>query len=338
MRQRSFAAFGLTLAVVLGGCGSPPEEQATPEATETPTAEEVPVDGETTAEGETPEAQPFETPVVEEQQPMATAPSGLTTSTNPQERARQVQRAIEQQRQQAEDPFGVLPVEPVRTEEELQEVETGAPAPRDGEAADGEAADGETVAVGPPLPPLTPQTIEPLPDINPQDFRLPRLEPPGAQIREEGEGTTAADGTGIPGNLPPAVTDGTGATDGEEMPSQPMAPPPPSTDLAQAVEVTGVMQLGNEIQIIVQTPDSPFGRYVRVGDLIANGRVRVVRVERLQGEPIVILEQNGVEVAREIGQPGVSPVEESETAGLATHRSASGSHKFGQARSLVSSR
>ncbi|MGC9502162.1 MAG: hypothetical protein ACP5D4_00350, partial [Baaleninema sp.] len=130
MRQRSFAAFGLTLAVVLGGCGSPPEEQATPEATETPTAEEVPAEGETTAEGETPEAQPFETPVVEEQQPMATAPSGLTTSTNPQERARQVQRSID--REEDGDPFGVLPVETIR-----RDVETGVPAPGDGEAADG---------------------------------------------------------------------------------------------------------------------------------------------------------------------------------------------------------
>ncbi|MGC9502163.1 MAG: hypothetical protein ACP5D4_00355, partial [Baaleninema sp.] len=214
----------------------------------------------------------------------------------------------------------------------------------DGEAADGEAADGEAVAVGPPLPPLTAQTMEPLPDINPQDFRLPRLQPPGAEIREEGEDTTAAEGAPpgmTPGNLPPAVTDGTGApgdTDGEEMPAEPLAPPPPSTDLAQAIEVTGVMQVDNEIQVIVRTPDSPFGRYVRVGDVIANGRVRVVRVERLQGEPIVILEENGVEVAREIGQPGVSPVGENETAGLVNRRNLPNPQKFGQVQSLMSSR
>lgn len=67
------------------------------------------------------------------------------------------------------------------------------------------------------------------------------------------------------------------------------------------------MQVGGDIQIILQTPGSAFSRYVRVGDTVANGEVRVVRVERLQGEPVVILEQNGVEVARGVGEPGIVP-------------------------------
>jgi hypothetical protein len=66
------------------------------------------------------------------------------------------------------------------------------------------------------------------------------------------------------------------------------------------------MQVGGDLQIILQTPGSAFSRYVRVGDTIANGEVQVVRVERLSGDPLVILEQNGVEVARGVGEPGVN--------------------------------
>jgi hypothetical protein len=73
------------------------------------------------------------------------------------------------------------------------------------------------------------------------------------------------------------------------------------------------MQVGGDIQIILQTPGSAFSRYVRLGDTIANGEVRVVRVERLSGDPVVILEQNGVEVARRVGEPGVTPEEQNMT-------------------------
>jgi hypothetical protein len=42
---------------------------------------------------------------------------------------------------------------------------------------------------------------------------------------------------------------------------------------------------------------------VAVGETVANGQVLIRRVERLQGggEPIVILVQNGIEVARVVG-------------------------------------
>lgn len=63
------------------------------------------------------------------------------------------------------------------------------------------------------------------------------------------------------------------------------------------------MQVGREVQILIRTPDSPLGRYVAVGETIANGQVLIRRVERLQGggEPVVILVQNGIEVARIVG-------------------------------------
>jgi hypothetical protein len=67
--------------------------------------------------------------------------------------------------------------------------------------------------------------------------------------------------------------------------------------------VLGVVQVGREVQILIRTPNSPLGRYVAVGETVANGQVLIRRVERLQGggEPVVILVQNGIEVARSVG-------------------------------------
>ncbi|MBK4731772.1 hypothetical protein JJD41_18140 [Oxynema sp. CENA135] len=94
---------------------------------------------------------------------------------------------------------------------------------------------------------------------------------------------------------------------------QPAAPPPPDTAIAQGVEVSGVVRVGQETQIIVQAPGEPTTRYVRVGQRIGgNGEVLVKRIERLEGiEPIVILEQNGVEISKAVGEQNVASANES---------------------------
>jgi hypothetical protein len=80
-------------------------------------------------------------------------------------------------------------------------------------------------------------------------------------------------------------------------------PPKPSTDTAKAVEVTGVITIGNTPQAIVVAPEDATSRYVGVGQRISNGRVLVKRIEMRDGsEPVVILEENGVEVARSVGE------------------------------------
>ncbi|MBD2547025.1 hypothetical protein [Planktothricoides raciborskii] len=98
---------------------------------------------------------------------------------------------------------------------------------------------------------------------------------------------------------------------GPKLPPEPVAqapqappspPPPPDTKLADATEVTGVIEVGNQIQIIAKAPNEPSSRYIKVGQKIANGQVTVKRVEKKDGEPIVILEQNGVEVRKLIGE------------------------------------
>ena len=76
-------------------------------------------------------------------------------------------------------------------------------------------------------------------------------------------------------------------------------PPVPQPVIAQTVSVSGVIQLGNEPYAIVRSGTEP-ERYVKVGDRIAGGSVRVKRIETLAFEPKVILEENGIEVSRPI--------------------------------------
>ena len=79
-------------------------------------------------------------------------------------------------------------------------------------------------------------------------------------------------------------------------------PPPPSIEIAKAISVSGVMQVGDETRVILKAPTEPTSRYVSVGERIANGEVLVKRVKfNVGSDPIVIFEQNGVEVAVEVG-------------------------------------
>ncbi|MEG3856719.1 MULTISPECIES: hypothetical protein [unclassified Microcoleus] len=87
----------------------------------------------------------------------------------------------------------------------------------------------------------------------------------------------------------------------------PVIPPPPSTDIATGTEVSGVVKVGNETQVIVKVPNEPTSRYVKVGQRLSNGQVLVKRVDLKQGaDPIVILEENGVEVAKGVGEKPAS--------------------------------
>jgi hypothetical protein len=87
------------------------------------------------------------------------------------------------------------------------------------------------------------------------------------------------------------------------IPVVPPPPPPPSTDLATGTEVSGVVKVGNETQVIVKVPNEPTSRYVKIGQRLSNGQVLVKRVDIKEGaDPIVILEENGVEVAKAVGE------------------------------------
>ncbi len=145
------------------------------------------------------------------------------------------------------------------------------------------SVESQPIASLPPLPPLPPA-------IGPA---LPPDEPVAALPPLDGEPITQ-----LP-PLPVAI--------GPAIPPAPVEPPA----VAETITITGVVQVGNEIQVIVQLPGNSSGRYVKVGDLIANGTVRIKRVEGIQGNnPIVILEEEGVEYARAVGDVPMIAMEE----------------------------
>lgn len=84
-------------------------------------------------------------------------------------------------------------------------------------------------------------------------------------------------------------------------PAPPIAPPQP--DLARGVVVMGIVEVGSAFQAIVQVPNEATSRYVSEGQRLSDGQVLVKRIEINSGsEPFVILEQNGIEVTRAVGE------------------------------------
>ena len=191
-----------------------------------------------------------------------------------------------------------------------------------------------------PVPPPPPQETRQVPDVPglPADFG-PALPSPGdADGGPSGQGYRPGRRPGqAPGQAPgqspgqgfgpgPISQDGQspgqgfspdpisqdGQTPGQsfgpgEAPPGDGIPLPLSTELAQNVEVSGIIQVGRDIQIIVKAPNEQTTRYVRVGQKIANGEVLVKRVEQLkESDPVVILEQNGIEVRKVVGEKPIT--------------------------------
>ncbi|HEY9637044.1 MAG TPA: hypothetical protein V6D14_26830 [Coleofasciculaceae cyanobacterium] len=75
----------------------------------------------------------------------------------------------------------------------------------------------------------------------------------------------------------------------------------PSTNLARAVEVNGVINLEGRLKAIVKEADEKISRSVSEGDYLSKGAVLVKRIQvDSNQEPLVILEQNGVEVIKPV--------------------------------------
>ena len=85
---------------------------------------------------------------------------------------------------------------------------------------------------------------------------------------------------------------------------------PPSTTEASAVLVSGLLDIGGSKYAIINAPGEPTSRPISVGQSFINGTVLFKRVQNISGDTFVILEQNGVEVPRPIGNqatPAASP-------------------------------
>jgi len=211
-------------------------------------------------------AQPFAKPLVA-QSPAATpnAVPGLIQPTNPNERAKQVQAQINADRAK-KDPFASLPPVLISSNN----------APR---ASQTTGDNGQRV---PALP------TAPIPGALPNLTATGNRRPPNPS-----------------GPFPPRPGSQSNNTPSRsnKSPSPAAVPPPPSTTLANEVEVSGIVYVGGIAQAIVKAPSEQTSRYVKVGQRLSDGQVLVKRIEMNSGsEPVVVLEQNGVEVPKSVGE------------------------------------
>jgi hypothetical protein len=194
--------------------------------------------------------------------------AGLLQSTEPLERARQVQARINKKGQK--DPFSGLP--PV--------LSFNLPASN---------APSQSPSNGLPSLPAFPVAPEVLPS-------FPTV------------ATASSGGTASRGSATRGTASGGTASRGLS-PSNPgksaiaALPPLPLPTLAEAVEVSGVIVVSGVPQAIVKAPNESTSRYVGAGQRLSNGQILVKRIEMNRGsDPIVVLEQNGVEVSRGVGE------------------------------------
>jgi len=287
MRQAKVIAFTGMLALLISGCAGDEggEQAASPTPSVVPTA--APQAPARPAPAKT---QPFsaKSPLVaQKQRPAAPA---LIQSTNPDERARQVQQG-------RQDPFALLSFPPVPVVSPNGTTPTAAPRP---------VPQVRTLPATPPVisRPNTPPATTGRSPGTPTGVGRAR---PGATAPGARPGTTAPGarpGTTAPGARPTGVTPIRPGTLPQSIPPSIAALPPlPQPALAQAVEVSGVVQVGEQAQAIIKAPNENTSRYVSVGQRLANGQVLVKRIEMNQGsDPIVIFEQYGIEVAKRVGE------------------------------------
>ena len=278
MRKLFLLALSSAFALSISGCqlfgGGGDEQVDSDETVVLPVPDEADTEGET-AEGEAPAEDSLTTP------PAASdlASAELIQSTDADARVQQISSGVGSR----QDPFASLPIPPPPTP--VSQIQPGT-APGAGTAPGGGATPGgggTSPANRTPATPANPPNVQP-------GGRAPTAGSPAAGGQRPGAG---------------------GQQPGSQQPSGPLAPgniavaPTPSTDLATAVVVTGVVEVGGIEYAIVDVPNEP-SRYVREGQRIANGQVLVKRIEvREGGEPRVILEQNGVEIARRVGEGAV---------------------------------
>ncbi len=189
---------------------------------------------------------------------------GLVQSTDLAERAKFVQSNIKSEKTDRIDPFSSLP--PLIAFTTPRVAGTGL-------SPDARKADGDKASTVPELP------------------KFPEVKFPDIPALPKGFGPIPSKFK--PSNVPLSPSTPLGI---------PTLPPIPQPTLARQVEVTGVVKVGNTVQAIVKAPNEPTSRYVGVGQLLSNGQILVKRIEINPGsEPIVVLEENGIEVRVMVG-------------------------------------
>ena len=312
MRQVSLIAMVSVVALFIGGC------PASDEGDQAGTISPSPAPAVSPNPPKPSPATTFGNPLTPKQQGNPKAVAGLIQTLPPEARVKQIAKG-------RSDPFAFVPVQP---EVNYSPTTTGGggtstrpvppvpalPRPQRPPQQSNAGAGGR----GPTAP--RPNVVPPRPNLLPP---RPNVLPPRAQPRPKAKTppVAARPGTGNlrrpgPGSSPRpgnriAARPGTGSL---PRPNSgllpPLVPPPrlapelpnlPEPTLAQGIEVTGVVEVGGVSKAIVKVPNEP-SRTVQPGDRLSNGQVLVKRIELRGPTPVVILEQYGIEVARQVGE------------------------------------
>ncbi len=265
MGRKSKIAFATILSLAIAGCASEDTQQATnPIPPATPAAKAPPVAQSLVAQAPS-KTQSFNNPlIVAKEAPInASGTSNLIQLTNATERVTIISKG-------RNDPFAQIigtPISEMSTNTVARKVPALPPLPN--------SPNRGVLIAGRKLPirsaVLSQTTVA--------RTAKPKLNPVLAQV--------------LPKVLPQVVANPTLVS---------VLPPPAQPELARAVIVTGVVLIGREPQAIIKVPNEQASRYVQAGQRLANGLL-IKRIEMNEGSnPIVILEQYGIEVARMVGE------------------------------------
>ncbi|MBW4460296.1 MAG: hypothetical protein KME47_08660 [Nodosilinea sp. WJT8-NPBG4] len=258
----------------LGGFRAQQAQQAGAPAEESIPAEEVPVESVPVPDEPVATQENFAEPLVPiapQFSPIARA--DLIQSTDPNERLQQINNS-------RTDPFAIVPIPPPPPRVIAPPAPVGGARGAATPGATGGRAGGGAGATG------------------------------GTPVARTGGGAGATGGTPVArtGGTGGTTSGGSGAAPGNGGAGRPTTPPPlaplpqlPKPALAEAVLVTGVMTIGNENFAVVQT--SAGSQYVKAGQRVSNGQVLVKRIDMRGSDPVVVLEENGIEVSRPVGAP-----------------------------------
>ncbi|MGB2926965.1 MAG: hypothetical protein WBB82_16820 [Limnothrix sp.] len=115
-----------------------------------------------------------------------------------------------------------------------------------------------------------------------------------------GSATAGSNNGGTTGSNSVAANPNATGTNSGRLDLLPILPELPQATLAERTDVTGVIRLNGVDNVMVKAPNEEYSRYVKVGDLIANGQVKVKRVDFRRNSPVIVLEENGIEIFKQI--------------------------------------
>lgn len=161
-----------------------------------------------------------------------------------------------------------------------------------------------------PFAPVIQQTEKVVPDQEEPIINtdVPVIEPISPSSVPVAPVSSASDLPPVPVSVPapqiPTLPSIPVASDPVAIPAWPNALPQTNSapqDPIQAVELSGVIQIGDRVGVIVREGRGKASHHAFEGDLLAGGQIRIKSIDLSSHEPLIILEYQGKEYPRIVG-------------------------------------